>query len=52
MPDQNHRKRSAAAGDANTIGHAQAMPGGGGHATVYNRETGKFSGYGFDEDGQ
>ena len=24
------------------------MPGGGGHATVYNRETGDFSGYGFD----
>jgi len=28
------------------------MPGGGGNATVYNRETGKFSGYGFSYEGR
>ena len=26
----------------------EEMPGGGGHITIYNRQTGDFSGYGFD----
>ena len=39
-------------GDIFTATSSEEMPGGGGNATVYNRETGKFSGYGFDEDGK
>ena len=36
-------------GNIFTATSSEEMPGGGGHATVYNRETGDFSGYGFDD---
>ena len=37
-------------GNIFTATSSAEMPGGGGHATIYNRETGDFSGYGFEED--